>query len=79
MEMRRIRVGLAIGVNYHGALQIPIGSVTLSLSGMAVGALVGIILNAVLPGKDYEFGADLKGDTSVSFGPRGNSRNINGK
>ena len=31
---------------------------TISLSGLAVGALVGIILNAVLPGKDYVFKED---------------------
>ncbi|MBR4859140.1 MAG: uracil-xanthine permease [Clostridia bacterium] len=58
---------LSIGINYAGAIQIPVGSVTISLSGLAVGALVGIILNAVLPGKDYEFGADEKGDKSVNF------------
>lgn len=58
---------LSIGVNYAGAVKIPIGSVTISLSGLAVGALAGIILNAVLPGKDYEFGSDLQGDSSVSF------------
>ncbi|MBQ8016065.1 MAG: uracil-xanthine permease, partial [Clostridia bacterium] len=58
---------LSIGVNYAGAIQIPIGSVTISLSGLAVGALVGIILNAILPGKDYEFGTDEKGDKSVNF------------
>ena len=72
-------MGLAIGVNYHGALQIALGSIHISLSGIAVGALVGILLNAILPGKDYEFGADLQGDTSVSFGPRGNSKNIKGE
>ncbi len=58
---------LSIGVNYAGAIQIPIGSVTISLSGLAIGALVGIILNAILPGKDYEFGTDEKGDTAVNF------------
>ncbi|MBQ8763467.1 MAG: uracil-xanthine permease [Clostridia bacterium] len=58
---------LSIGVNYAGAIQIPVGSVTISLSGLAVGALVGIILNAILPGKDYEFGSDEKGDKSVNF------------
>ena len=58
---------LSIGINYAGAIQIPVGSITISLSGLAVGALVGIILNAVLPGKDYEFGADEKGDQSVNF------------
>ena len=58
---------LSIGINYAGAIQIPIGSVTISLSGLAVGAIVGIILNAILPGKDYEFGSDEKGDKSVNF------------
>ena len=27
-----------------------------------IAALAGIILNAILPGNDYEFGKDLKGD-----------------
>ena len=58
---------LSIGINYAGAIEIPVGSVTISLSGLAVGALVGIILNAILPGKDYEFGTDEKGDKAVNF------------
>ncbi|MBP3371444.1 MAG: uracil-xanthine permease [Clostridia bacterium] len=61
---------LAIGIKYGvagGNISFAIGSVTISLSGLAVAALVGIVLNAVLPGKDYEFGADLQGDTSVNF------------
>ncbi len=60
---------LSIGISYStlGAVVIPAGSVTIKLSGLAVGALVGILLNAILPGKDYEFGADQQGDTSVNF------------
>lgn len=60
---------LSIGINYSeaGAVVFTIGSATISLSGLAVAALVGIILNAVLPGKDYEFGKDLQGDTAVNF------------
>ncbi len=48
---------LSIGVTYSaaGAIVIPCGSVVISLSGLAIGSLVGIILNAVLPGKDYVF------------------------
>ena len=61
---------LAIGINYSGAVTFPIGGVTISLSGLAVAAVVGIILNAILPGKDYEFGADGQGDTAVNFGSR---------
>lgn len=63
-------MGLAVGVTYNGAIVIPVGSVTISLSGLAVAALVGIFMNAVLPGKDYEFGSNEQGDTSVNFGPR---------
>ena len=58
---------LSIGISYTGAITIPIGSLNISLSGLATAAIVGIALNAILPGKDYEFGVDLKGDTSVSF------------
>ncbi len=63
-------LGLAVGLSYNGALVISLGSVTISLSGLAVAALVGIFMNAVLPGKDYEFGANAQGDTSVNFGTR---------
>ena len=34
---------------------------------LAVGALVGIILNAVLPGKDYVFDEEEPTDTGVNF------------
>ena len=57
---------LAIGIKYGAGDSISIGFT--SLSGLAVAALVGIILNAILPGKDYEFGSSKKGDTAVNFG-----------
>ena len=56
---------LAIGISYSAAGSITIGSV--KLSGLAVAALVGIILNAILPGKDYEFGKNEQGDMSIDF------------
>ena len=42
---------LSIGVKYSaaGAININVGEVSIGLSGLAVGALVGIILNALLP------------------------------
>jgi uracil permease len=48
---------LSIGVTYSAAtaINIPCGSMTIKLTGLAVGSLAGIILNAVLPGKDYVF------------------------
>ena len=45
---------LAIGIKYGAGDAINIGFT--SLSGLAVAALVGVIVNAILPGKDYEFG-----------------------
>ena len=60
---------LSIGVNYSaaGAIAFSVGSITISLSGLAVGALVGIILNAILPEKDYEFDEEEPDDTGVNF------------
>ncbi len=48
---------LTIGINYSaaGAIAFQIGTVTISLSGLAVGAITGIMLNAILPGQDYVF------------------------
>lgn len=54
---------LAIGISYSGSIQIGI----VSLSGLAVASVIGILLNAILPGKDYEFGVDPQGDTAVNF------------
>ena len=64
---------LAIGIKYYdpsGAISFNVGVVTISLSGLAIAALVGILMNAILPGKDYEFGANAQGDTAVNFGAR---------
>ena len=60
---------LSIGINYStlGAISFTIGSVTISLSGLAVGSLVGIILNAVLPGKDYVYNDENPDPTGVNF------------
>ena len=60
---------LSIGINYSaaGAISFNIGSITISLSGLAVGALTGIILNAILPEKDYVFDEEDPHDTGVNF------------
>jgi uracil permease len=62
---------LAVGIKYGTdaeAIVFALGSVTISLSGIATAAIVGIVLNAVLPGNDYEFGVDEKGDSSAELG-----------
>ena len=54
---------LAIGITYTAPIKIGI----VSFSGLAVASIVGIALNAILPGKDYEFVQEDKGSTSVDF------------
>lgn len=48
---------LTLGISFSsaGAIKFSVGSLNISLSGLAVGALMGIVLNAVLPGKDFTF------------------------
>lgn len=61
-----LSIGIKFGTEAE-AIVFNLGNVSISLSGLAVGAIVGILLNAVLPGKDYEFGHNETGDTSVNF------------
>jgi len=56
MKMRNVLIAalvlvLSIGIAYSaaGAIVIPAGSVVISLSGLAVGSVVGILLNVILP------------------------------
>lgn len=48
---------LSIGIAYSAAdaITFEVSGIVISLSGLAIGSLAGIILNAILPGKDYEF------------------------
>jgi uracil permease len=57
---------LAIGIKYGANDAIDLGFT--SLSGLATSALVGILLNAILPGNDYEFGTNSTGDRSADLG-----------
>ena len=59
-------LGLAVGISYSEAGAIHIGSV--SLSGIAVASIVGILLNAILPGKDEAFGDDPDKTLASSLG-----------
>ena len=59
-------LGLAVGISYSSAGAIQIGSV--SLSGIAVASIAGIVLNAILPGKDETFGEDPDKTLASSLG-----------
>ncbi len=56
---------LSLGIANSAAGSVQIG--TVSLSGLAVASLIGIILNAVLPGKDYVFESEEEGNSSADF------------
>ncbi|MBQ1396597.1 MAG: uracil-xanthine permease [Eubacterium sp.] len=45
----------ALGFNATGGISFGVGSATISLSGLAIAAIVGIVVNAILPGNEYEF------------------------
>lgn len=55
---------LVCGLGFNAVpIAIPFGGeVTLQFGGLATAALVGIIANAILPGKDYEFKTELEED-----------------
>ncbi|MBR0397227.1 MAG: uracil-xanthine permease, partial [Eubacterium sp.] len=57
---------LTIGIEYSaaGAISFSIGSMNLSLSGLAIASIVGIVLNAILPGQDDRF-ADKPKDSAT--------------
>ncbi len=55
---------LVSGLGFSNGLTFTIAGTSITLTGLAIAALAGIILNAVLPGKDYHFGDDPKADAN---------------
>ena len=49
-------LGFSNGITFH------IGSATITLTALAIAAIAGIVLNIILPGNDYEFGVNERGD-----------------
>ncbi len=46
---------LVSGLGFSGGISFQIGEATVTLTALAIAAIVGIVTNAILPGKDYEF------------------------
>ena len=57
-----------LGFSSAGGITFTIGSADITLTGLAIAALAGVVLNAVLPGNDYEFGKSVEGDKSADLG-----------
>lgn len=56
----------ALGFNSLGGLTFQVAGVSITLSGLAIAAIMGILLNAILPGNDYQFD---KVDTDTAENP----------
>jgi len=56
------------GLGFSGGISFPVGEATVTLTNLAIAALAGVILNAILPGKDYTFGQDPGSDSSADMG-----------
>ena len=57
-----------LGFSSVGGITFTVGGAAVTLSGLAIAALCGVILNAILPGNDYEFGVSVVGDKSADLG-----------
>ena len=63
---------LVSGLGFSDGLTFTIAGTSITLTSLAIAAIVGILLNAILPGNDYHFGDDPDSDSSrgVDFRPR---------
>ena len=52
------------GLGFSNGLTFTVGGTSITLTALAIAAIAGIILNAILPGNDYEFGVNPDGDRS---------------
>ena len=57
-----------LGFSSVGGITFNVAGAVITLSGLAIAALCGVILNAVLPGNDYEFGTNVDADKSADLG-----------
>ncbi len=57
-----------LGFSSVGGITFTVGDAAVTLSGLAIAALCGVILNAILPGNDYVFGVSVEGDKSADLG-----------
>ena len=59
---------LVCGLGFSGGLTFQVGGASLTLTSLAIAAIAGIVLNAILPGNDFEFGATANSDNAGNLG-----------
>ncbi len=50
------------GLGFSNGITFTVGGTSITLTALAIAAIAGIVLNIILPGNDYEFGVNEKGD-----------------
>ena len=59
---------LVCGLGFTGGLTFQVGGASITLTSLAIAAIAGIILNAILPGNDFHFGKSANSDASANLG-----------
>ncbi|MBQ7679332.1 MAG: uracil-xanthine permease [Butyrivibrio sp.] len=55
---------LVCGLGFTNGLTFQVGGTSITLTALAIAAIAGILLNAILPGNDYQFGQNPEGDAN---------------
>ena len=59
---------LVCGLGFTSGLTFTVGKASITLTSLAIAAIAGIALNAVLPGNDFHFGKSANSDSSANLG-----------
>ena len=59
---------LVCGLGFTSGISFTVGDATITLTSLAIAAIAGVGLNAILPGNDYVFGSDSHGDGAANLG-----------
>ena len=67
---------LVCGLGFSGGLTFEAAGTSVTLTGLAIAAIAGVLLNVILPGNDYQFGKNLQGDINrgVAINPNPKKR-----
>lgn len=70
---------LVSGLGFSNGLTFVVFGTSVTLTGLAIAAIAGILLNAILPGNDYVFGTNPEGDQNRGVDMRPNLKEKTGK